>query len=437
MDEDFVEIAVADVDVGSARVYEEGWQSWSPSAWYRLTDAPQRPTSDHQRVLGFRADGPAPEDRFQGEGLLAVFDGSSTHVIATPDPARIPTVRAHVAGERVRVSANGPVEHRTWALPGPEALARWALGRGPGAARPDPTVWCSWYQYFTEVSQDDVAENLATMGELGLAIDVVQVDDGYQSEIGDWLAPSGRFDSLPGMVERIRREGRRAGVWVAPWLVGARSELAARHPEWLVRGARAGRNWGQDLLVLDTTHPAAAAHLDAVFEAFAAMGIDYFKIDFCYAGALRGRRHVDVDAVVAYREGLRLIRGAIGEAYLVGCGAPTMASVGLVDAMRVSADTAPHVEPRNGWLTEPGQRSAVLSGRGRHWQNRRLWVADPDCLIVRPAVEQRERWAAHVLGYGGLRSCSDRLRDLDDWGLEVTRHFLGQPAGAQAKAEPG
>jgi hypothetical protein len=27
MDEDFIEVAVVDVDVGSARAYEEGWQS--------------------------------------------------------------------------------------------------------------------------------------------------------------------------------------------------------------------------------------------------------------------------------------------------------------------------------------------------------------------------------------------------------------------------
>ena len=117
-----------------------------------------------------------------------MFDGTSTHLIATPDPERIPTVRARVAGERVRVSANGPVEHRTWALPGPEALARWALGRGPRAARPDPTVWCSWYQYFTEESQDDVAENLATMGELGLAI--VGRSAGRASVwLGGWSGP--------------------------------------------------------------------------------------------------------------------------------------------------------------------------------------------------------------------------------------------------------
>ena len=33
-------------------------------------------------------------------------------------------------------------------------------------------------------------------------------------------------------------------------------------------------------------------------------------------------------------------------------------------------------------------------------------------------------WAAHVEPYGGLRTSSDRLRELDDWGLETTRRLL-------------
>jgi len=45
-------------------------------------------------------------------------------------------------------------------------------------------------------------------------------------------------------------------------------------------------------------------------------------------------------------------------------------------------------------------------------------------VIARPAVEQRERWAEVVERYGGLRSSSDRIADLDGWGLETTRRLL-------------
>ncbi|MFD1046890.1 hypothetical protein ACFQ1S_15730, partial [Kibdelosporangium lantanae] len=73
--------------------------------------------------------------------------------------------------------------------------------QGLAAPRPAPTIWCSWYQYFTKVTEANVDANLALMGDL--PIDVVQVDDGYQAELGDWLVPSSDFTSVPGLFDRI------------------------------------------------------------------------------------------------------------------------------------------------------------------------------------------------------------------------------------------
>jgi alpha-galactosidase len=276
-----------------------------------------------------------------------------------------------------------------------------------------------------------VVENLDAMDRLDVPVDVVQLDDGYQSELGDWLMLSDRFASLDGLAARVADRGRRAGIWVAPFLVGARSETAAKHPEWLVRGQEAdgpptsaGHNWDQDLYGLDTTHPGALAYLAEVFGRFVEQGFDFFKIDFVYGAALPGVRHEDVPGVVAYRRGVEAIRAAIGDAYLLGCGAPILPSVGLVDAMRVSPDISLRYAPEKGDLSQPSQQAAVLSGVGRAYQHGRFWVNDPDCLVARPAVERREDWAAHVERYGGLRGSSDRLAELDDWGLETTRRLL-------------
>jgi alpha-galactosidase len=289
-----------------------------------------------------------------------------------------------------------------------------------------PPGWCTWYHYFQEVREEDVLENLAAVARLGLEVGIVQIDDGYQAEIGDWLDRSPRFaHPLAELAGRIQAEGRRAGIWTAPLLVGAHSKLAAEHRDWLVGGADAGHNWGQPLGALDVTNPDAAAHLQHVFRSLADWGFDFFKIDFMYAGALSGRRHSDSSGVAAYREAVRLIREAIGpKATLLGCGAPILPSVGLFDAMRISPDVGPLYEPGDGDLGAPSQRSAVLTGRARAFQHARFWVNDPDCLIVRPEVERREDWAEHVERFGGLRISSDRLEDLDAWGLEVTRRLL-------------
>ncbi len=432
-------IAELKVDPTRGRVFEHGWQSWSTTTTYRVDERPHRPANEANRILHYRPESHPTEEAFHGEGLLAVDpgDGGPITVFAAPDArTAVPSVRAEPRGDRLIVSADGPVEHHEDDGPGglDGALARWADAdaqrAGVGELRPAPTVWCSWYHYFTHVTEADMDENLAALDDLDLPVDVVQLDDGYQTEIGDWLSLSDRFASLEGMVDRIRKRGRRTGIWVAPFYAGARSELAARHPEWLVQGDNGpvvtGHNWDQDLYALDTTHPGVEEHLTHVFATMRDWGIDYFKIDFIYTAAFPGHRREEADPLAAYRRGVQTVRRAIGDAYLLGCGAPILPSVGLFDAMRVSPDTAPHYEPETGELAKPGSRAAMLTGRARAFQHGRFWANDPDCLIVRPEVERREEWADHVARYGGLRASSDRLADLDDWGLETTRRLLSQ-----------
>jgi alpha-galactosidase len=436
----FVTVAEVAVDPAAARVFEHGWQSWTPTATYRLDQPPWRVLDPNWFVVNYRGPSFTPPAGFHADGVLAADPGTGepARVWAAADPTTaVPSIRAEVHNGRLVVSADGPVVETAGTGGLAAALETWADGYagllGVGPIRPAPTIWCSWYHYFTAVTEADIVENLATMSTVELPVDVVQIDDGYQTELGDWLSLGPRFASLPGLVARIREAGRRAGIWVAPFLVGANSEVAARHPGWLVADAAAddrtpapaGHHWGQDLYALDPTHPGAAEWLTEVFATLAGLGIDFFKIDFCYAGALPGRRHADLPEVAAYRRGLELIRAGIGpDAYLLGCGAPILPSIGLVDAMRVGPDIATSYEPPAGDMSAPGQRSAALNVAARAFQHGRWWVNDPDCVIARPAMQRRSDWAEQVERYGGLRGSGDRLSELDTWGLDATRRLL-------------
>ena len=129
----------------------------------------------------------------------------------------------------------------------------------------------------------------------------------------------------------------------------------------------------------------------------------------------------------AYRSGLSLIREVVGpEVYVVGCGAPLLPSVGLVDAMRVSPDTF-HEGGEDG---SDGLRG-LMPLAARAWQQGRFWVNDPDCLVARPSYAERERWADAVRAFGGLASFSDRVSELDDAGLKQVRELLAR-GGATA-----
>ena len=222
--------------------------------------------------------------------------------------------------------------------------------------------------------------------------------------------------------------GRRAGIWVAPFLVGERSPLVREHPDWLIGGADPGTGWGgQQLHCLDATHPGAEAYLREVFGTFRGLGIDYFKIDFIYAGAMDGRRaDPSIGGVDAYRAALGIIREAIGpDAYLLGCGAPILPSVGLVDAMRIGPDIAPPLRAR-------GRRPVpALPARGGPEQS----LAG---VAARPLLGQRRRLpggraaGGAARGVGGVRraptagcaAAATGSAGLDDWGLQTTRRLL-------------
>ena len=437
-------VAELDVDVRSCRIHAEGWQSWTPTTAYRITDAQSAPVRPETWTSGYGGSRPRPPQRpgvFQGDGLLIIDPGTGDDILTIGGISadrEVPVVRCEQRdARRVVVSADGPASTiRTVAALGMDAAKAafadgFAAASGVGPIRPAPTIWSSWYQYFSAVTETDIDENLLAIADRELPVDVIQLDDGYQRELGDWLTLSSRFESLGAMVTRIRDSGRRAGIWIAPFLVGARSTVAAEHPNWLVRDpsgrpVHALHNWGQDTHPLDVTHPGAQDYLSSVFCALVAMGIDFFKIDFVYAAALEGRRYdASLTSTQAYRHGLAHLRSVLGpEPYLLGCGAPLLPSVGMVDAMRISADTGPLWCPEHGDMSLAGGRSAELSTHARAYQHGRYWVNDPDCLLLRPSVEQRERRARMVKQHGGLRGFSDRVADLDDWALNTTAELL-------------
>lgn len=435
-DDAFADLYVANEDPSTLFVYEHGWQSWSPAGVYPadLSCSP-RPQRHIWQTMAFRPEKPAPSNGFQGEGLLAVIGADrSVEVFFAPKPdLAVASIRARVHGGRLVVATDGDaVQHSAETLD--DALAHvaraWRQRMPDRPVRTLPPGWCSWYTYWNEVTADDVLANLDVIVDRELPIDVVQVDDGYQADIGDWLDGRPAFGSLDRVIDRIIAAGRTPGLWTAPFLVGENSRVAHEHPDWLVGGAIAcERHWGQEIRVLDVTHPEAAEHLRSVYATLRERGVAFHKIDFVYAGAMEGRRHEEVDPIEAYRRGLQIVRdGAGDEAVVLGCGAPLLPSIGLVDAMRISPDVMPAWEPDLGDISQPAMRSALAGGRARAWMHGRLWVNDPDCVLVRPQVERAEEWHRYLEALRGLAVSSDPLPDLTEADIERTRRLMTRAA---------
>ena len=405
--------AIADLEV-AGQVYAEGWQSWSPVRIHRAGEVSERAPDERAQKTEWRPDKPVAEGVIQAEGVLVVAppDGPARAWFSPRPSSEVATLRAAPDRDRLVISADGPVEQ----VQGADlAAVLAAVGDRLGVRNVAhiPPGWCSWSYYFKHVTEADVMENVDAVGRLSLPIEIVQLDDGYEADIGDWLEVRPGFGSLERVADRVREAGMLPGIWTAPFLVGPGSTLATRRPEWLVADSDAGTHWNRPMRILDVTHPAAAEHLTNIFRTFAGWGFSYYKLDFLYAGAIPG--------LDAYREGMRLIRDAVGsESIILACGAPILPSIGLCDAMRVGPDVLQETPD-----AQLDVENLVWTTGLRRWMNGRLWVNDPDHLVARPEIKDREAWAAHLEGYGGQAFSSDRLSILDRRGLELTRRFLG------------
>lgn len=173
--------------------------------------------------------------------------------------------------------------------------------------------------------------------------------------------------------------------------------------------------------------PEVLDHLEGVARSLVAAGFPYLKLDFTYAPSIHGSfadpSRTPAQRVRAGFEAIR--RGAGDHAFLLGCGAPLGHAVGVVDGMRIGPDVAPWWHPQPDQYRPPGhlggEPATVNAWRNtlsRSFLHRRLWLNDPDCLMLRTErtrldVEQMRAWALAVGASGGMALVSDDLALLD------------------------
>jgi alpha-galactosidase len=149
------------------------------------------------------------------------------------------------------------------------------------------------------------------------------------------------------------------------------------------------------------------------------------------------------------RAGFEAIRrGAGADAFLLGCGAPIASSIGLVDGMRIGPDVAPWWEPREHFpgyaAVAPSTANALRATQARQFMHRRLWLNDPDCVMLRTTATdltpaEARRWALAVGDSGGMVLVSDDLSLLGANERSLLDEVIarGREADAQAIGSTG
>lgn len=423
-----------------APFYRHGWHSWSLTAWLQpscglLTPKPEIrwPMIDHPSLLAWYP--------FSGSGVgaLQAPDGNILLLGALELDGFVTADEQTLRGAYWQAR---PPRPRAWFLAygsEEEVFAGYAglLGerfgrRGQGAP---PRVWCSWYSLYRTINETVLKDTLS--GLAGLPFDVFQVDDGWQICLGDWQANSEFSSGMDVLAQAIRDSGYRPGLWLAPLAVAPQSSLFQQHPDWLVRASDgrpivAGHNWGDVFYGLDVTHPGVQEWLAGLISRMRKWGYDYLKLDFLYAAALPGYRHENITGDEAYRKGLEIIRQAAGDAYLLVCGSPIIASLGLADGMRIGSDVAPFWDnhERSAHLHDlsgPSTLNALRTSLHRLWL-RPLIQVDPDVTFFRTRYNLLLPYQKQILlelaQITGFRATSDLPAWLDESERAALQAFL-------------
>ena len=454
------------------RFFQNGWQSWTPAFARDVTDGLWvNPNTADYRTKHEPHASPGGGDVLSSEWFTVITPRPREDPSRTPSPAPALLVGFVTAADQlgeIRLAVRDSF-HSLCAVshadgyplsPGeklssetlvvatgedPLALLELyalRLGKAMHARVADkvPSGWCTWYYFYGEETSDDVAANLKTIQQEDVPLETILIDDGYEMAIGDWLdVDRAKYpQGMKAIAEQIAASGHRPGIWTAPLGAGANSKLYAAHSDWVLRDHKgepvlAWQHWGVDVYALDASLPAVQAWLGETFRVLAEdWGFQMFKIDFLFAGALAGvRADPRLTRGGALRRGLEAIRHAIGERFLLGCGAPLGPAVGVVDAMRIGTDVSINWRPFWQDLSEPATCNAMLNSMTRGFMHRKLWLNDPDCLLLRPrgsdsnlSLNEARMWTTVAGMTGGLVWDSDNLPSMPRARLEYLQRVL-------------
>ncbi|KAI9320476.1 glycoside hydrolase superfamily [Dichotomocladium elegans] len=285
--------------------------------------------------------------------------------------------------------------------------------------------WTSWYNYYGDVSENVVLKNLEALVKHKYPIQVFQIDDGFQTAVGDWLTINEKFPrKLKPIVDQITEAGYTAGLWLAPFAVGFTSQLAKDHPDWLVldehgKPVVAGPNWG-GFYALDMYHFEARAYLKKVFDTvLREWGFGLVKLDFLFAAAMIPRMGKSRGEIMW--DAMTLVRDLVGpDKLILGCGVPLACAWRCVDYCRVGSDVAPWWEDAKLKYLHVRERVSTansLTSTLHRWpMSDRMFGNDPDVIILRGhknRLNPEERYTLSVLNnvLGALVFTSDNVSE--------------------------
>lgn len=313
--------------------------------------------------------------------------------------------------------------------------------------------YTSWYNYFQNINEEIIMRDLNGLDRASDEVNIFQVDDGYQQAVGDWLLiDEKKFpNGMKYIADQIHNKGYKAGIWLAPFSAQVSSKLAKDHPDWLLRHNRNGKKmlgcqgWG-GAYTIDIYNPDAREYIKHVFDVVLnEWGFDMVKLDFLYSQCIEPRDGKTRGEIMC--DGVDLLREACGDKWILGCGVPLGACMGIFDACRISCDASKNwkfklekgvaINDLVGSIRinceNPSSQNAIINTIFRNHLDGRAFCNDPDVFFLRD-VNINYTWEQKLLHgkintvCGNVLFVSDNAGDFDDERISYLKEFFKDKA---------
>lgn len=252
--------------------------------------------------------------------------------------------------------------------------------------------YTSWYRHYPDINEDIILNDLCAMSSLKHKSHVFQIDDGWQTAVGDWLSVDyAKFpEGMKKIADSIAEKDMIPGIWLAPFVCEENSELFKEHQNWLAKDEnggliKGGSNWG-GFYALDIYNPEVREYLRNVFNVIINQwGFRLLKLDFLYAACIESTSFRTRGMIMA--DAMKFLRSITQGAFILGCGVPLASAFGRVDYCRIGCDVSldwndkPHL--RLAHRERVSTRNTILDSVFRRQLNGRAFLNDPDVFMLR------------------------------------------------------
>lgn len=309
--------------------------------------------------------------------------------------------------------------------------------------------YTSWYNYFQKIDEKIILRDLDGLNCAKSDVNIFQIDDGYETFVGDWLDYCEKFpNGMKYIAEKVHAKGYKAGIWIAPFSCQRVSRTAKEHPDWLIKDENGKPQigciaWG-GAYTLDIYNDEAREYIKHFFDVVLNdWNYDMVKLDFLYSQCI-SPRNGKCRGEIMY-EGMQLLRECVGDKLLLGCGIPMSAAIGVCDACRISCDVDltykgkiyNHIHVNNEMLSA---QSAINNSIFRRHLNGRVFMNDPDVFFLRNHNLKFNWEQKHLLArinnlFGNVLFVSDNAGEFNKKQVEYLKKYFKKTGEVVKTAE--